>query len=202
MPAIQSKKHYTFMEFYQALVSWYRSINALSRQYRSPRSSRILDPQFAERLMLAVTEVNGCAVCSYAHTKMALREGIPAEEVQAFISGDPRFIREEEAIAIAFAQHYADTKGRVDRQAYERVLNTYGPEKTKVIVAVIQMMMIANIIGMPLSALWYRIKGQSEPGSTLLYELGLPLSANLFLLPALFQALFDHLGHKEHPTLV
>lgn len=76
----------------------------------------------------------------------------------------------------------APTKGKVDRLAYERVLNTYGPEKTKVIVAAIQMMMLGNIVGMPISALLARMKGQKEPGNTLLFELGLPLSALLLFL--------------------
>ncbi len=202
MSMLQRHQHYSFTELYQALVLGFRSINAFRRQALAPRAERLLDPQFVERLMLAVTEVNGCAVCSYAHTRMALREGIPAEEVQAFISGDPRFIREDEAIAIAFAQHYAETKGKVDRLAYERLVETYGPAKSKVIVAAIQIMMIANIVGLPISALWARLNGHREPGSSLLYELGLPFSANVLWIPSLFHALFNHLSRKEQLTFI
>lgn len=75
MSSLQRHQHYSFAEFYQALVLGFRSVNAFSRQVLTRRAPP-LDPQFVERLMLAVTEVNGCAVCSYAHTRMALREGI------------------------------------------------------------------------------------------------------------------------------
>ena len=41
----------------------------------------VLDQAFKERIMLAVTEVNGCAMCSYAHTQMALEAGLSSEDV-------------------------------------------------------------------------------------------------------------------------
>jgi AhpD family alkylhydroperoxidase len=38
--------------------------------------------------MLAVTEVNGCEMCSYAHTKMALEAGLSNDEIQQMLAGD------------------------------------------------------------------------------------------------------------------
>ncbi|WP_256205872.1 carboxymuconolactone decarboxylase family protein [Carnobacterium iners] len=35
-----------------------------------------------ERIMLAVTQVNGCSVCSYTHTKMALEVGMKSEKIK------------------------------------------------------------------------------------------------------------------------
>lgn len=32
--------------------------------------------KFKERIMLAVTEVNGCIMCSYVHTKLSLKAGL------------------------------------------------------------------------------------------------------------------------------
>lgn len=194
-------KQYSYTELYEALVLGHRSLGAFSRQHFGRRRKQTLDPQFVERLMLAVTEVNQCAACAYAHSRLALREGMAPEEVLAFVSGDPRFIRADEAVAIAFAQHYADAKGKVDRLAYGQVLDSYGPEKTKVILAAIQLMMIGNILGIPFSALLARLKGHSEPGSTVRYELTLPLSALLLLIPSLVQSLLDQLRHAEQLTL-
>lgn len=37
------------------------------------KKKKIVNKDFVERLQLAVTEVNGCAACSYAHTYMALK---------------------------------------------------------------------------------------------------------------------------------
>ena len=45
------------------------------------KKERQLSEHFIERIMLAVTEVNGCAVWSYAHTKMALEAGMTNEEI-------------------------------------------------------------------------------------------------------------------------
>ncbi len=46
------------------------------------RRNRELDQKFVERLMLRVTEVNDCALCSYAHSKRALESGMTSEEIQ------------------------------------------------------------------------------------------------------------------------
>jgi AhpD family alkylhydroperoxidase len=194
-------KHYSYTELYEAMVLGHRSLGAFGRQRFGRRRPKVLDPRFVERLMMAVTEVNQCAACAYSHSRLALREGMAPEEVLAFSSGDPRFIRADEAVAIAFAQHYADARGKVDRRAYGQVLDTYGPEETNVIVAAIQLMMIGNILGIPLSALLARLKGHSEPGSTVLYELTLPLSALVLLIPSLVQSLLDQLRREEQLTL-
>jgi len=44
--------------------------------------------KFIERIMLAVTQVNGCRLCSYAHTKIALENGLEQNEISALLSGD------------------------------------------------------------------------------------------------------------------
>ena len=49
---------------------------------------------------LAVTEVNGCAACSYAHTTFALREGMSNEEISSFLAGADDYIQPEEAKAL------------------------------------------------------------------------------------------------------
>ena len=42
---------------------------------------------------------------------MALRQGMSNEEISSFLSGGDDFIQPEEAKAIIFAQHFADSKG-------------------------------------------------------------------------------------------
>lgn len=73
---------------------------------------RRIDKRFAERPMLAVTEVNGCAACSYAHTGMALAQGMPRKENEAFLSASDVYVVPDEASAILFARHYADSGAR------------------------------------------------------------------------------------------
>ena len=96
---------------YCALVAVPRAILKLRRN----RKTKLVDSKFIERLQLAVTEVNGCAACSYQHTKMALQQGMSNEEISSFLSGGDNFIKAEEAKTIMFAQHYADS--RADRKS-------------------------------------------------------------------------------------
>ena len=69
------RHRYTVGEMYRVLLAVLPSIGILKRN----RKDEIVDAQFIERLMLAVTEVNGCAVCSYAHAKMALQSRFKAK---------------------------------------------------------------------------------------------------------------------------
>lgn len=147
------------------------------------RRLEVLGKDFVERIMLAVTEVNGCAVCSYAHTAAALRSGMDGAEISALLSGDDTAIRPEEAKAILFAQHYAEASGHPTRAAHEAVLTEYGPQRTRVIVAAIQVMMLGNVTGLPLSALIARLQRRPYANSTLGYEL-VGVTTPLLLLPA------------------
>ena len=64
--------------------------------------------------MLAVTQVNGCRWCHYAHARIALTAGVSAAAAQPDGPGAGRF-PQEEAVALAFAQHYAESADRPDR---------------------------------------------------------------------------------------
>jgi AhpD family alkylhydroperoxidase len=164
--------------YYDALVLAYRALFRIAGNALRPR----IDPKFAERLMLAVTEVNGCEACSYAHTLTALRKGFSKEEIDSFLNASGAYVVPEEAQGIFFAQHYADSGGRPDRQAYEALVRGYGAAKSKVIVAAIQVMMAGNMMGIPISAFLARLRGRPYQGSSLLYELGMQLSG-LVLVP-------------------
>lgn len=188
-------KQYSLLDYYQALVKGSRSIGNLRQNRKDP----IISQEFVERLMLAVTEVNGCAVCAYGHTQMALSQGFSQAEITSFLSGNRDFILPEEAKAIVFAQHYADVGGKVDRSAYNEVLLTYGQKKTEVIIAAIQMMMIGNISGLPMSAFQRRIRGNKDTNSKLIHELGLPLSTLLLLGPAIIQGSLENI--RKMPSL-
>ena len=187
MRAFRFKRKLGFRDCYSAMVLAYGA---------SFRRKKI-DPRFEERIMLAVTEVNGCEVCSYAHTRAALKKGFSKEEIESLLRRSPAYVRAEEAQAILFAQHYADSKGRPDREAYETVVQEYGPETSKDIVAAIQIVMMGNMIGLPLSALMSRLRGKPYANSTLLYELGMQISTFIVFPVSLFHALLRWVGRRE-----
>lgn len=173
------RKIYSHREFYRALVLLFRSIKYL----RLNRKEKWVSPLFQERIMLAVTQVNGCEACSWAHTKFALEEGMAAEEIGAILDGDLKNIPEEERVAVLFGQHYADQKGQPSKEAWARLVEVYGPDRALVILGVIRMMMVGNIYGMAVSGLADRFRRKRAGKTSLFYELSI-LLAIFFYLPA------------------
>jgi AhpD family alkylhydroperoxidase len=110
----------------------------------SPRRERI-SPAYSEKIMLAVTGVNQCAFCSWLHTRTALAKGVGLDEIQALLGGDLSGLSEEEAAGVLYAQHWADTQGRVSPEARQRMLDTYGAGRTRQIEAFIQMVYFGNL---------------------------------------------------------
>ena len=78
------KRKFGYGEFYRILLDAMRAMPNMAKN----RRQGVLSPQFVERIMLAVTEANGCAACSYAHTRMALKEGMDSSEIAAMLSGN------------------------------------------------------------------------------------------------------------------
>lgn len=130
-----------------------------------------LDRGFAERLMLAVTGVNGCRYCKQAHAWKAMRAGMPSEEVAALLEGELPEIRATEAPALAFAQHYADTGGLPEGAVFERLISTYGADTASEILTHIRIITLCNLAGNTFDALLSRLLGQPAEGSTLRGEL-------------------------------
>lgn len=126
--------------------------------------------QFPSRIMLAVTEVNGCAMCAYAHTKFALEGGMDSDEVRNLLGGVTDGAPDVELPAIGFAQHYADSKARPDRDAWDRLVEIYGDEDALGTLGTIRMMMWGNAVGIPLSSMRARLKGEPHPDSSLRSE--------------------------------
>lgn len=51
-------------------------------------SGDLISEGLRERLMLAVTEVNGCRYCSFGHARAALAAGLTQDEVTSLLEGD------------------------------------------------------------------------------------------------------------------
>lgn len=172
-------------ECYRVLQEGIRSMPALV----AARRRGLLGRDFTERLMLAVTEVNGCEVCSWAHARMALAQGMSPAEIGALLGGDTGTVPADEAPAVAFAQHYADARGRPAREAWQRLLDTYGPARARAVLGAARVMMIGNAYGIAWGAFARRLAGRPAPKSTLLYELAMLPAVAVFLLPALLHAM-------------
>jgi len=149
---------------------------------RAAKKRGDVSDQFEKRIMLAVTQVNGCRLCSYYHTRDALKIGMPEREIKSILSGALSVAPEEETVALAFAQHYAETIGSYDADAWHRLIQTYGEPRSRSILTYIRTIMMGNAQGNIAGALRSRFRGQPEPGSSFLKEIGVLLLDPVFIL--------------------
>ena len=182
---VEFKRKFSLWELYRSFVF---TPGAMSKLIGNNKS-KLVDKRFIERLQLAVTEVNGCAACSYQHTKMALKQGMSNEEISSFLSGGDSFIKPEEAKAIIFAQHFADSRGFPGKYAFDSIVKEYGEEKAGIILSAVQVMIAGNMYGIPLSAFLSRLKGNPYKDSTLFYESGMIIAGIICLPIALIHGL-------------
>ncbi len=182
-----AKKHYSIREIYRIAEQAARTV----RFMRTTNLGR--DRQFAERIMLAVTEVNGCELCSYAHTRFALEAGLDDEEIRALLGGVSDDAPADQLPAITFGQHYADTRGHPDAVAWQELVDHFGADEALGALAAVRMMMWGNVVGIPLSSLQARLKGEPDPGSSLVYEITTILGSVLVTPVALLHALVSTL---------
>ncbi len=127
------------------------------KRLRELKSKGLISPAFRERLMLAVTAVDGCRYCSYFHAKQALKSGLTPEEISQLLSGDVDNCPEEEAVAVIYAQHWAESDTHPDLGAVRKLQQTYGVEKTEFIHLMLRMIRLGNLLGNSWDYLLYRI---------------------------------------------
>jgi len=164
----------TFYGFLEDLIFHWSDLKEAERHERTSK-------EFRERIMLSVSKVNGCRFCSYVHTKSALKAGMKESEIQNLLRGENDDIPSEEGVAILFAQHYAETKGHYDPEAWQRLLETYGEDASRDIMAFIRVMMVSNHHAIAFEGLYKRIKMKPDPGSSIGREMGIALGMFLFI---------------------
>jgi AhpD family alkylhydroperoxidase len=147
------KRFYTPRTFFHDLREVLAGLPAFKDTARSRRVSRT----FAEKIMLAVTQVNGCRYCAYGHTRVALKEGVTPEEIEKIVAAELGDFPEEEAVALAFAQHWAETAGQPDPEAERRFREYYGPVVSADILNWMRMINMGNLMGNTLDAILYRL---------------------------------------------
>jgi AhpD family alkylhydroperoxidase len=171
------KRTYDVQSFREAILDVFDHIDDL----RGAARGGLIDKAFSERIMLAVTQVNGCRYCSYAHARMALRAGLAEDEIRDMLAGEFTSVPEGQLTALAFAQHYAESGGVPDPEARRRVIDEYGSDGTRHIEAYIRMITVGNLLGNTFDALLARFRGQRAADSSLWQELGVLLGGIVFL---------------------
>jgi AhpD family alkylhydroperoxidase len=154
LPATFPKRHYL------SVRQFWLDFRAIARQRAAIRNAmRGLNPAFRERLMLAVTGVNGCRMCSYYHAKAAVETGLAGEEVRAMLARDTGRAPEKELPALLYAQHYAESSGNPSDEARARLEEIYGEADAARIETILRMIQTANLLGNSGDYILYRISG-------------------------------------------
>jgi len=146
------KRFYTPRSFFRDL----RELIARRSEIRETMQSGRVSRAFAEKIMMAVTAVNRCRYCARYHTHLALKEGIPQDEIARILALELDGFPAEEAVALAFAQHWAETGGNPDPEAELRFRETYGPQVSDDILNWIRMITMGNLLGNSWDALLWR----------------------------------------------
>ncbi len=176
------KRSFTFSTFINNLTKSFRNMGGIIKTMSSKRISR----QFSEKIMLALTSVNKCRYCTLLHTSAALKVGCSSQEISDIFSFNIENLKEDEKIALVFAQTYAQNNTMVSREDLKCLVSYYGKEKAQDILNYIYMFYIGNLTGNTVDAFRSRLNGKPpENGSFLLefliYSLGFPLHKILML---------------------
>jgi AhpD family alkylhydroperoxidase len=124
-----------------------RTILARRKQIKSLMRDGSISNTFRERIMLAVTEVNGCRYCQFAHAKMALEAGLSEEEIKSLSAGSFQNCPDEEVPALLYAQHWAEENGKPDPEVRRKVVDIYSEETVESIELAMSMIRMGNLLG-------------------------------------------------------
>ena len=86
------------------------------------------------------------------------RRHISREELNQFLAGDiPRDAPIDELPALFYAQHWAESNAKPDAEALQKMILTYGQQKTDAIHIVLRMIRVGNLLGNSYDYLLYTL---------------------------------------------
>lgn len=162
---------FSFSEYVTIVRNAARSFVLLRKAKKEKRMTK----QLKERIMLATTKVNGCHLCSFVHTKIALSSGMGESEIKHILAGQYDDVPNGELIAVLFAEHYAESHEQPSEESIQRLIETYGLDKCNCIQAVCSMITMTNAMGITMEFLFDRLKFRRHKGSYFLNELAILL---------------------------
>jgi AhpD family alkylhydroperoxidase len=173
---IHQSRHFSFFYHQKLIVS--AALAFAENTYLKKR--KLLNLQWKERLMLAVTEVNQCTMCSWMHTNIALKAGIKDEEIKNILSGSYDEVPEKQLLSILYAQDYANRKEVINPEFKAKLIETYGVPRSRMIQNVIAVITMTTSMGIAIGKLKATFTGHHVKGSNILSELFIPLSTMAF----------------------
>ncbi len=161
-----TKRTFNFRSFMKTMQTILRNRKIFVDTMKSKRISN----EFSERIMLAVTAVNGCRYCEWGHTKMAIESGCTDEEIKNILDLDFQGLKKDEIIALAFAQHFAESKENPSKKALNNLVKEYGTQKANDIINYCIMITVGNLLGNTIDAFESRMNGIQVVDGSFLFE--------------------------------
>ena len=171
MTQVFNKRIFTLREHFKIMNHAAKSFGMLLYV----KKHKLFSKKFKERIMLSVTEVNGCEMCSYVHTKISLNSGMNRYEIKEILNSSKDNIPDYELVGVLFGEHYADSHELPDKEAVDRLIEEYGREKAKIICAILGMVTLTNSMGISMGLFKERLFFRRVKRSRLFNELGIPL---------------------------
>jgi AhpD family alkylhydroperoxidase len=149
------KRRFTARSFLRHLIEVTRTLPRLARAYVKPT----LSPALREKVMLATTAVNECRYCDWVHSRAAAAHGVDLDEFRALLADTEIAPRDDrEALAVLYAQHYAQERGHADPELTRRLREAFGAQGSDELLAYIRGMCFANLAGNTLDAVLHRLR--------------------------------------------
>lgn len=188
------KRVFTPVTYVTALIKAVLFLPVGALGYLIPASSR----QLREKVMLAITGVNDCRYCSWAHTRLALSNKIDVEEINQLLSGVTGEVKDEkEAIAILYAQSYAEEMMKPSKEASSAFNRAFTGRANLEIRAYIYGIHFANLSGNSFDAMLARFKGRKCEDSLFIVEVISSLISAPILLAIMLKAKSDKPGRFD-----
>ncbi len=169
--------------FYHHVLMWRAAFAMRENAYL--KKFKAMNLPWRERIMLAVTQVNQCAMCSWMHTNIALGAGMKDEEIKTILQGDYSSIPNEELTSILYAQDYASRREKTNPDFVKKVITQYGKTKARAIDNVIASITMTNSMGIQMALFKDTLTFKHQKGSNVLREFFVPL-VTMIIFPILF----------------
>lgn len=127
-------------------------------QIKHAMRSAFMTTAFRERLMLAVTEVNGCRYCRTFYVQQANQAGISEEEIKVYLQGAiPDEVPADQKLAVCYAKYWAENDAQPELSFQNRVRDFYGENGFQAIEMVLRMIRMGNLLGNTADYILYRL---------------------------------------------
>ena len=144
-----SKSQFT-RRYYSLPAEFFEDFSHVKGQRKFIRKimRELISHDFRERLMMTVTEVNGCRYCRSFHLKESLKSGVGEAELAELLEGRiPKDTPLDEYQALAYAQHWAENNAQPDPEIWANLVKIYGQEKADAIQLILWMIRMGNLAG-------------------------------------------------------